>query len=238
MTETYVALNVEQHKNKKIKEITSYKHAKNYHLCAITTDEFGLASSNYPILFIRNEDKSISAVALFGLAPDQNLFIDKEGQWPLAYVPAIIRRYPFSLAQVDPASEELAICVNDADKLINDKFGLDLFKTDGQPTEHIVRVQKFLSFLHNMQARSKDFYSMLDGLGLFTDKALEFQENDETKSIGGFMVIDHEKLCSLKGDDFLKLRKIEGGLEAIYTHITSLNQMHNLVKRNDAKAGK
>jgi len=235
MNVNYVALNVEQHKNKKIKVISSFEHARDFHLCAITTDEFGLASTNYPIVFIRNEDASISAVVLFGLKPKQNFFVDKDGKWPLAYVPAIIRRYPFSLGRVNPESEDLAICISDADKLINDKLGLDLFKSDGSPTDHVVRIQKFLSFLHNMQNRSKDFYQILDGMGLFREKAFEFQENGEAKSIGGFMVIDGDKLQKLKAADFTKLRKIGGGLEAIYTHIASLNQIQNLVKRNDAK---
>ena len=238
MNPNYVALNADIHKNKKIKEITNFEHARNFHIASITMDEFGMASTSYPIVFLRNEDKSISAATILGLEPDQNLFIDEAGQWTVSYIPSIVRRYPFSLVRTSPESEDMALCVNDDKALINDKFGIDLFKADGSPSTQVLKVQQFLAHIHNMQYRSKEFFQLLDNIGLFTDKALEFQQDGETKSIGGFMVIDYEKLRSLSDEDFIKLRKVDSGLECIHIHLGSLNQMQNLVRLNNMQKAK
>ncbi|MBF7072439.1 SapC family protein [Glaciecola sp. MH2013] len=238
MNPTYVALSADLHKNKKVKEIANYAHAKDFHLASISVDEFGLASANYPIVFVRNDDKSISAVALMGLAPKQNLFIDSTFNWLVPYVPAIIRRYPFSFVKVSAESSDMALCVNDTNAVLNDSEGLNLFNSDGTPSSHLTKVQKFLSHMHNMQHHSQTLFELLDNEGLFTDKALEYQDKGETKSMGGFMVVDYEKLRSLSDEKYLKLRSIDSALECIHIHMGSLNQVQNLVHRANSLSQK
>ena len=233
MNADYIALNAEAHKHKKVKEVANYAHAKEFHLAAITLDEFAMAACNYPIVFVRNQDQSISAMALLGLAPQQNLFINKDLQWTVPYVPAIVRRYPFNFARVNDQSEEMALCVNNTDGILNDESGLALFDENGQPSAHLTKVQKFLSHVHNMQQHSSTLFEILDNEGLLTEKAIEYQDNGEGKSIGGFMIVDYKKLKALSDEKYLKLRSIDSALECIHIHMGSLNQIQNLVHRGN-----
>ena len=58
--------------------------------------EFEDLQREYPILFRRDAEGNIQAVALLGLDRDENLFLDGEG-WHARYVPAVQRCGPFSI---------------------------------------------------------------------------------------------------------------------------------------------
>jgi len=57
----------------------SFSFAKGTNSLPITGDEFWTAARHYPILFAKGN--SPTPIALVGLRPDENLFIDADGQW-------------------------------------------------------------------------------------------------------------------------------------------------------------
>ena len=61
--------------------------------------EFARAAAVYPIVFVEDKTKdAFRPVTLLGLDAGENLFVSESGKWEASYIPAIIRRYPFALA--------------------------------------------------------------------------------------------------------------------------------------------
>src|SRR3546814_19785183 len=79
------------------------------HAVPLTTDEFTQACRFYPIVFSAGDNPV--PLALMGMNEGINTFVDDKGKLlnPV-YVPAYIRRYPFLLARLRPASDELSLC--------------------------------------------------------------------------------------------------------------------------------
>ena len=59
--------------------------------------EFEAVQREYPIVFRRDSEGALRPVALLGLTREENLFLDGAGGWRAGYVPALLRRGPFSI---------------------------------------------------------------------------------------------------------------------------------------------
>ena len=100
MTQNFVPVTKDAHQNKKIKPIQTFAFASEIHMVSVMMHEFLNAASVFPIVFLEDTDQeTFRPMALLGLEPQVNLFVDNEGAWKAPYIPAIIRRYPFALAR-------------------------------------------------------------------------------------------------------------------------------------------
>lgn len=91
------ALDRNLHRKLRIKPLSDAAFAEKSHAVPLVGIEFPDACMEYPIVFSRGRDDSWMALAVTGLAEDENLFIDPQHRWAGRYVPACIRRYPFIL---------------------------------------------------------------------------------------------------------------------------------------------
>ena len=99
MFEKVVPVNRDRHARSKIREITGFGFASNFHIAYLTMHEFARAAAVYPIVFVEDKEKdAFRPVTLLGLDAGENLFVGEAGKWEASYIPAIIRRYPFALA--------------------------------------------------------------------------------------------------------------------------------------------
>ena len=102
MFKSIAPITIEKHKNVKVKQIDNFDFAKNVNMASIMVHEFSRAASIYPIVFVEDKEKDMfKPVALFGFEEGENLFVDENSKWKSSYVPAIIRRYPFALANTE-----------------------------------------------------------------------------------------------------------------------------------------
>ena len=103
---------------------------------AVSLAEFVVAARDYPIAFVTvDEGRSFAPVAVLGLEPGSNLFVDEAGEWDrTAYFPAFVRRYPFCISKLyvdgEPSSERV-VCVARA---YVDPAGIELFDREGRGT--------------------------------------------------------------------------------------------------------
>ena len=228
MFERIVPVNNLVHANKRVKEISSFAFAAKSHVAYLTLQEFARAASIFPVVFL--EDKSADGfrpVALLGLAPDQNLFVDAQGTWLASYIPAIIRRYPFALTASDQDGQ-FVVCIDEGSSLVSDTEGAALFDITGAPTQLIDNVKQYLSELHRMELATSQFCRFLAGHNLFTPLGLRVQDGDKSKNIAGCYVINEERLGKLSDELFLSIRAKQY-LPAIYAHLLSLGQTERLV---------
>lgn len=234
MFEQVVPLALERHRHKKVRQTVRFDFAADFHIAYVTVQEFARAASTYPIVFLEDPPKdSFRPVVLMGLETGRNLFVSAEGQWNAAYIPAMIRRYPFALSK---AAEEgqFVVCVDEASSLISDTEGAPLFDEQGQATEVIEHVKRYLSELQQMDMATQEFTRFLQSHQLLSPLNMRINASAQERNITGCFVVHEERLNALSDELFLQMRS-KGYLPAIYGHLMSLPQIERLVQLNRAR---
>ncbi len=236
MFEKLVPVNRDRHAGKKIRDITNFNFAAKFHIAYVTMHEFARAAATYPVVFV--EDKSrdtFRPVALLGLQEGENLFIAADGKWEASYVPAIVRRHPFMLAD-SGVEGQFTICVDEGSELLSDTEGRAMFDDQGQPTQVIENVKRYLSELQQMDALTRAFTQAMTELNMLTPLSLRVRESaDRVKNIGGCWVINEERLNGLSDERFLALRA-KHYLPAIYAQLISLGQIERLTALKEKRS--
>lgn len=228
MFKKLVPVNKERHAATRIKPITGFGFAADFHIASVMAHEFVRAASIYPIVFLEdNQNDSFRPVVLMGLTEGENLFVDGEGKWQAAYVPAIIRRYPFALAQSGEEGQ-FTVCLDEDSELVSEKEGNALFDDKGEATDVIENVRRYLGELQGMESFTRDFCRFFVENNLFTPLNMRVRDKEQLKNITGCYVINEERLNKLSDARFLEVRG-KGYLPAIYAHLTSLGQIERLV---------
>jgi hypothetical protein len=238
MFEKVVPVNRERHAKTRIKEIQGFGFASKFHIAYVTMHEFSRAAAVYPIVFVEDKD-SFRPVALLGLDAGENLFVGADGKWGAAYVPAIIRRYPFALAGTGNEGQ-YTICIDEGSELVGTTDGSPLFDDKGEPTQVIENVKRYLSELQQMDQLTQQFAAWLKENNMFTPLNMRVRDQDKVKNIAGCYVVNEERLNNLSDEKFLELRS-KRFLPAIYAQLMSLAQVERLMTLKDkrhAPAGK
>ena len=228
MFEKMIPVNKERHANFKVKPSADFEFASKFHIAYVTMHEFVRAAATYPIVFL--EDKQADdfrPVVLMGLDAGENLFIDADGQWEASYVPAMIRRYPFALTKV-PDEDRYVVCVDEASDLLSETDGNPMFDEQGNPTQVIENVRRYLAELQQMDQLTRDFTKFLGSHNLLTPLNMRVNAADQVKNITGCYVINEERLNNFSDQLFLEVRQSRY-LPAIYAHLISLPQIERLV---------
>lgn len=224
-----VALNKERHKDFKINNKgANFSFAKNTNSVIITGMEFVHIAKEYPIVFAKAGDRTIP-LALLGLRNDENLFINKEGQWDARYLPAFVRRYPFVLADAgEGGSGNLAVCIDESFAGFNTKEGIPLFNEDGEQAPLLENAIRFLKEYQGQHQRTEIFINRLQNLDLLSELTARAELASGTKfSMGGLMVVEEKKLMELDKKEALELFR-SGEMGWIYAHLLSLSNMNRL----------
>ena len=173
-------------------------------------------------------DRIRCAVAIVGISNNQNLFVDAHGKWQASYIPAVIRRYPFTLAP-GGADGQFIVCIDEASSLVSDSEGAALFDIAGTPTQVIDNVKRYLSELQQMEVSTHGFCAFMAKHNMFTPLNLRVRESAGVKDIAGCYVLNEERLNNLSDELFLEIRT-KRYLPAVYAHLMSLAQTERLVK--------
>ena len=129
-------LNRQDHGDKKVRRLDTIAGINEAHAVPVTVDEFMLAGRFFPIIFSTGE-QSIP-LALMGLHEGANTFFDAEGKLldDAVYVPAYLRRYPFMLARLTEATDQLSLCFDPTSGAVGDE-GDALFDGD-EPSDRVL----------------------------------------------------------------------------------------------------
>lgn len=233
MTAQITPIDKNKHKALKVKS-SDLSHASSQHICPALAQEFPQLTSEFPIVFVKDND-NFHSVVMMGLKPGENLFL-QEGKWQANYVPAALRNYPFSLMKMAADNDNMAVCVDTASKLVNEKEGQALFNADGVESDYLKNIANFLTRLMGQGKFSDDFSQYLASKELFEEQTITVKLDDGTDHrLNGVFRVDEEKLNQLDNDTFLELRT-KGYLPAIYAHLASLRQVNNLARLNAQRA--
>ena len=224
----------EAHLNIKIKAIDNFNFVANTHIASIMVHEFSRASSIYPIVFLEDKEQDqFRPVVLVGLEEGENLFVH-DNKWNASYVPAIVRRYPFALAQTGEEGR-YTVCIDEKSEFVNEEEGQALFGKDGEAGEVIERVKKYLTELQQMEQFTNEFCDYMKANNMFTPLNMKVRVGNEVKNINGAYVINEERFNSLSDEKFLEFRERKY-IPVTYAHLSSLAQIERLIGFKDKES--
>lgn len=229
-----VPISKDAHSDKKVSPVKQYTFVKQVAHIPIVIDEFVSASSVFPICFLESGD-AIQVSAILSLNQQENLFVGEDGQWLASYLPAFLRRYPFSLVKVKDA-DNLFIGIDEACGLINDEEGERLFSEQGGQSPFMERISDFLQKLNESEGKTKTFAQWLKQHDLLAPLQVTIQDKrGKPIRLRGLLSVDEKKLNALPDPLFIEMRKM-GILPLIYAHMISLNMFESLAKRSQQGA--
>lgn len=234
MFQRLVPVSREQHGSTKVRPIAGFSFARSFHLASLAMQEFVRASAFYPIVFLDDRERDMfRPVALLGLESGENLCIEPEGAWLRgAYIPGIIRRYPFALANTEQTGE-FAVCVDEAAGLLDANDGMPLFDPSGAPTETLENIKRFLGELQQMDTLTAQFSTFLARHNLLRPLNLRVRVAGAARDIAGSYVINEERLEALNDSVFLEMRGLRY-LQPVYAHLSSLPQIDRLIQLKES----
>jgi hypothetical protein len=133
-----IPLDSTQHRQLRLRvPVTTWSLANRLNAIFVAAAEFAEVCREFPIVFVRAGKEpdgrdAIAPIAVFGLVQNENLFVAGD-RWRALYMPAMLRAYPFCIAQLDDS--RLAVCVDMAHAGLNEREGQSLFDAEGQPAE-------------------------------------------------------------------------------------------------------
>lgn len=227
-------LNNVAHKDLKIVQKYSKEFGHNVGAVLAFPTEFADIQREYPILFQKNpETQKFQSVALLGLTPSENLFLNGD-QWNARYIPAIVSREPFVIGFEDQSATggevDAPVVMVDMDSpRISTQEGQNVFLEFGGNTPYLENINRILQGIYQGSAISDDMFDAYNALDLIEPVALEVKlNNGEIHRLTGNYTISREKLSALSAANLEKLNKA-GFLEGAFLVLNSLNNMKNLI---------
>lgn len=227
-----IPLNKDRHKNLYLEPVEGYTFAVDTNSLYIAAIEFIKSASEYVIVFGTDADKSIYPVVLLGLKANQNLFVNKKGQWDADYIPAYARRYPFILATPDATGSNFTVCIDEGFSGFNTaKEGQPLFDKKGKESAILKQAVDFLQDYQKHVQITTSFCKNLVKLDLLEPMQANVQMKTGDKyAIGGFQCVSRKKLKALIPETLAELAKSDE-LELIFLHLFSLNNVGRIMKK-------
>ncbi|MFO1081067.1 MAG: SapC family protein [Reyranellaceae bacterium] len=188
----------------------------------IVSAEVGRAASAMPIGLVRIEDRFV-LVAMLSLTPGVNLFVDPQGQWVGAYVPALLRAYPFRLLH-QAGSETFSLWV-DPDwcrEPVPGESGFPFYGEQGGLSAETEAVAKGLAQFEGDRAATSRMLAAAAAESLIIPWPLEVVGRPEKRVFEGLYRFDEKRLGELADDRFVALRRA-GVLPLIYGQLLSMN---------------
>ncbi|MEK9210837.1 SapC family protein [Sphingomonas sp. 2378] len=194
--------------------------------------EFVQAMHYFPIVFGGPEK---TPMAILGLKEGQNLFL-KDGRFEAGvYVPAYLRRYPFTLAGT--GTDNFVVCIDrEAPGFVEGEEGTPLFE-EGEPTDFTKNAINFLNEFEAERKRSAQFVEQLIEADLLEVKhtlALS-GDGEQREVIADYYGVSEEKLRALPDAQLAEMVR-QGVVTAVDAHLLSLKQWDVLIARRDAVA--
>ena len=226
-------LNLDQHKNMRVRALTEMPDVGSTHAVPLTIDEFALVQRHFPIVFAVGDNPV--PIALMGLNEGVNVFLDEKGRKDSdnhVYIPAYMRRYPFLLAKLRADSDELSLCFDPTSGAVGDfEDGEPLFDGD-EPSDATKAILQFCEQFEAAGLRTAAFVEDIVKADLLMDGEVAIQpEGAEQPFVyRGFRMVDEEKLRNLRGDELRKMNQ-SGMLPLIYAHLFSLSQVREVFMR-------
>jgi hypothetical protein len=226
-------LNRQAHGDMKVRRLDSIPGIDKAHAVPVTVDEFMLASRFYPIIFSAGEQPV--PLALMGLHEGANTYFNAEGKLidHNVYVPAYLRRYPFMLARLTEATDQLSMCFDPKADAVGYYADGDAQFDGENPSQATNDILAFCEQFEQAGQRTGAFMADLHGMGLLMEGEVAIQpEGSEQPFVyRGFQMVDEAKFRDLRGDELRKMNQ-NGTLALVMAHLFSLALVRDIFARH------
>ena len=222
-----------RHKDLRILTLHQPAFGENASYGHVYLSEFRYVQGEYPILFRKNTDTAqFEAIALFGLAAEENLFMEENG-WNASYVPLTVQRRPFLIGfQQDNQAEPKPVVHVDMDSPRISKSATEgeaVFLPQGGQTPYLQHINSVLGRIHSGHIENKTFIDTLLQHELIESVAIKMELHDGSKlEFNNLYTINEEKLNALPADTLFTLHQ-RGYVNLIYMMIASMATLSRLI---------
>lgn len=214
----------DRHAGKRWQRYTSYRHAATDAVAHLVVSELSRACVAMPIGFIFVKG-GLAPVAVQGLEPGRNLFVNDDGHWLVDYIPAAYRSYPFALGATQAG--EPVLCVREDGGLLSDSSGEPFFDEQGERTSFLKEVLDFMTQVAAQRHATQRICSLLQEHKLIEPWPIKRQTESGERIVQGLYRIDKAALARLSSDA-LQAVKVAGALPVIYCQLLSMQHMSKL----------
>lgn len=216
-----------QHATKRWRRITSFAFASSFATLPLAGIELGRAALAMPIAIAKREEKFIP-VALLSLRPNTNMFVGPDGRWLGAYVPAILRAYPFRLIRKDQG-EDYTVCIADEGTTVVEADSTDphtepFFDAEGKFAPATKFALDFLTAHERSRMATDEAMTLLADAGVIRSWELKYKVMEQEVLVNGVYRIDEAVLGALSNDAFVSLRQ-HSALVIAYAQLLSMGQL-------------
>lgn len=199
--------------------------------------EFEAAQRDYPILFRRRDEGGYYAVALLGLDPDENLFLNGR-RWQAGYVPIAHQRGPFAIAMNANEQGEVEPMLQvdlDSPRVAADGEGVAVFLPNGGHSPYLDHVVRTLRRAHQGLAVEAAMFAAFESAGLIRPITMQIAVDDYRRyDVPDCFAIDGERLASLDGATLEALHR-PGFLNLAFLALSSLGNVPRLIELKNAR---
>lgn len=222
------------HKDLRVRTGYSAEFGDSVNCALIFPTEFAFVQREYPIVFRRESNGNLQAVALLGLDRDENLFLDDSG-WNARYVPAVQQRGPFMIGfrNRDVEGEvvrEPVIHVDLDHPRISQTEGEPVFQRHGGHSPYLERANRMLQLIYRGTAATGPVYAAFEQAGLVESVEIKIKLDERTQySLPEFLTISQERLAALDGASLERLHE-PGYLQLAMLVMTSMGNVPWLIE--------
>ena len=234
-----VPISRELHGKTKIRPLASFSFTATTTAVPVYGAEIISMGYELPVIFLRDSTGFVPA-ALLSLRAGQNLLLDAQGRWAGAHIPAVWRRGPFRLAQLEGEEDgKMVLCLDDSSDQLSETEGQPLFDEEGAPTAVTGSVTSMLTQLERDIRATRAICALLERLEMIVPWNLEIVQADGSKSlVSDLFQVDESKIATLPVESLAEIRDA-GALPLIYAHLLSLSKvklLSRLAKLADERA--
>jgi len=189
-----VAINSEQHNRLRFIPADNFSFARGLSHAPVLAFEFEKMAAHYPVVF---EPRTGQPMAILGLTPGQNAFLDNSDKWCAPVIPAVCGSYPFGLyhsenGQYVVIMDEDAENLGDKGKLLYNKQG-DSFRVSPLFKE----IKAGLQALEEQRHITHLAFTAVAKSGVLIPQKAEFTLGEAKRKLRGFSVVDWSKVKKL-----------------------------------------
>ena len=204
----------------------------------VFVSEFRDVQAHYPIFFRKNgETGQFEAIALFGFAEQENLYLDSDG-WHAGYIPLTIQRRPFLIGfqnvnEGGIVTQQSVVHIDMDSPRISTTEGEAVFLPHGGQSPYLQRISSVLKTIEEGHQQTKMFIDTLLTNELIEPISIKVQlNNGSNNELGGLYTVNEEKVAELSGDALTSLHQ-QGYLQNIHMILASMSNMTSLIEKKN-----
>ena len=205
-----IVLDKNKHQFLRYRPIERYDFAKSFELIPITHSELPLLCCDFPIVVSSTAEGS-HLLAIPGINRLGQSAIKGNGAFAGNYIPAFLRRYPFSLLS-SKEGDAAVVAYESESGCFDSPSGKPLFDNEGNSTETMQQAIALLEGVQNEMNVTASILSLLSDHDILQPARFKVSNQEGEKVYEGFSRISKEKLSEMD-DEFIAGAVRKGWME-------------------------